>query len=849
MATNDEIRAKDIVPELTDFRDDTDGLFGDGNQSSFFMKALSLAKSILGRIHLLPTTITAFRTGDVIPVDGPSGTAKMSKDDLLKETAENCLNSVNNSISFTDSGSLTTTKHVYKGPVAVGTKITISFVTDKRVNLYAFVNGASSILISSKTSGTAEYTIPAGFEFIGLFAYDGETQYTLNVIGSTIRDVKKDVDAIKENAPIGFIGSGTLTSNNYKIFTGYAKSGTIVNVQVETDERVNVVALVSGSASILYNGVKSVTFDYTIPEGFEGIGFFVYEASTQYKMVVTSATETVLTKAVDALPILTRKIGTTSSSNYNVYTGPVKVGDVITLDLTASKRVNLFALVNGTTSVIINGKTSGTAQYTIPAGFQSIGVFAYDGSTNYVLDVVTGIGGTIVANKNTLKNITSTKLTSNLLNGFCQQEDFTLMDMRDVDSYVKGLQGSVSTIHDIEGDYTRISVPSGASISSTYKQVTIKDVYTKYDVNGKAEVYFSADMKNTENFIGLFVLTNNIWSSPNTRLRNVSDSFGSVTTHIVVSGGTPGASVRFTLKAFFSLNTTLTLDSDLTADIKNAILSLTPINEIGSYENVNNRKSTFGKNLLILGDSISTGSYYSKYLPSLLQLNKMYNVAVSSATICDRSTTSGYDGNPTSSVASGNVLGNQVQKVINNPSDYTDVDIILISAGTNDGTPTAEENTTDGVESFFTSDDGASVVNCTTPTFDSSDTYQTSRKHFAGALRYVVSRLEVLYPNAKIFLSTPIQGGIESRKTPIIQLKQQIVNKIAERLSVNVLHTGECCGILQDFEYGGYYWDSSQATESHPKNGRDLIDALHPNEKGSKKMAEYIANKIESACR
>ena len=37
------------------------------------------------------TTITDFRTGDVIPVDGPSGTAKMSKDDLLRETAENAV--------------------------------------------------------------------------------------------------------------------------------------------------------------------------------------------------------------------------------------------------------------------------------------------------------------------------------------------------------------------------------------------------------------------------------------------------------------------------------------------------------------------------------------------------------------------------------------------------------------------------------------------------------------------------------------------------------------------------------------------------------------------------------------
>ena len=52
----------------------------------------SLATWILGRIKSLATIITSFRSGDVIPVDGPSGTAKMSKDDLLAVTAQNALN-------------------------------------------------------------------------------------------------------------------------------------------------------------------------------------------------------------------------------------------------------------------------------------------------------------------------------------------------------------------------------------------------------------------------------------------------------------------------------------------------------------------------------------------------------------------------------------------------------------------------------------------------------------------------------------------------------------------------------------------------------------------------------------
>jgi hypothetical protein len=39
-------------------------------------------------VHNLATSITSFRIGDVIPVDGPSGTAKMTKDSLLQVTAQ-----------------------------------------------------------------------------------------------------------------------------------------------------------------------------------------------------------------------------------------------------------------------------------------------------------------------------------------------------------------------------------------------------------------------------------------------------------------------------------------------------------------------------------------------------------------------------------------------------------------------------------------------------------------------------------------------------------------------------------------------------------------------------------------
>lgn len=53
-----------------------------------------MANLLLKRIKDWATSITAFRTGDVIPVDGPNGTAKIGKDDLLQETAENALGSI-----------------------------------------------------------------------------------------------------------------------------------------------------------------------------------------------------------------------------------------------------------------------------------------------------------------------------------------------------------------------------------------------------------------------------------------------------------------------------------------------------------------------------------------------------------------------------------------------------------------------------------------------------------------------------------------------------------------------------------------------------------------------------------
>lgn len=89
---------------------------------------LGVTPAAFGKIKDIPTSISQFRTGDVIPVDGPNGPAKMAKDDLFKETAQNALAGnvvpafVPNStttvagLSYMYDGSLYMAKEAYQGP-------------------------------------------------------------------------------------------------------------------------------------------------------------------------------------------------------------------------------------------------------------------------------------------------------------------------------------------------------------------------------------------------------------------------------------------------------------------------------------------------------------------------------------------------------------------------------------------------------------------------------------------------------------------------------------------------------------------------------------------------------------
>lgn len=246
------------------------------------------------------------------------------------------------------------------------------------------------------------------------------------------------------------------------------------------------------------------------------------------------------------------------------------------------------------------------------------------------------------------------------------------------------------------------------------------------------------------------------------------------------------------------------------------------------------QKSAFtGKKILFLGDSITALNTsergWVRYFNEIIQPEQFVNLSVSSARWCDYADTV-YDGNP---VFSGpdqnhnNVMGNQVEKLIRGKDKtsphykevtaYADFDMILIACGTNDGVPSGN------VEGSFTSENEVVALE------------ELDRKVFASAFRYSIEKPQQLYPAAKIYICTPIQGYITTRSYAQSKAKGDYLKLLAGRMSLEVIDTF-CCGICDIYE-------------KKDANGRYLIDGLHPNAAGAKKIGVFNASAVIASYR
>ena len=236
-------------------------------------------------------------------------------------------------------------------------------------------------------------------------------------------------------------------------------------------------------------------------------------------------------------------------------------------------------------------------------------------------------------------------------------------------------------------------------------------------------------------------------------------------------------------------------------------------------DRLNETKTKETLTALILGDSITAltdSRSWLTYFNQIQPINVIQNTAVNGAWLMDKEGTV-YDGNPVYNGADNNVnnvLGNQVQKIINN--EYQTPDIIIIAIGTNGGINCTEQ---DIYNSYY--DASGNLI----------ELENVDRTTSAGAFRYCNETLRTLYPNATIFWCTPIQAYYGLKKPNVVIGWGNNLKNLCEFSSVQCIDTQDC-GITAYTEYNG-------------SNGLYLLDGLHPNANGAKYMGYYNATKVK----
>ena len=246
-----------------------------------------------------------------------------------------------------------------------------------------------------------------------------------------------------------------------------------------------------------------------------------------------------------------------------------------------------------------------------------------------------------------------------------------------------------------------------------------------------------------------------------------------------------------------------------------------------------------GLKMLTLGDSITAmggANGWTYWIKQYLLADKVVNVSVAGSTWQDKVANQTYDGNPQTST-DGNVMGNQVQKVLNAKSngdaDYQDFDVITFSFGTND-TVDFSTQTKESVENQF-------ITNYAQNNYAVVPLESVNRQTLAGAMRYGFQKLHEAYPNAVIFMCTPTQECYESFES--IYQKGDLINYIADRCGAETIDTRRC-GIRNVYESQTTIdYDHPEQSGSAPIQ-TDLMDGIHTNENGAKKIAKYNAREI-----
>ncbi len=103
----------------------------------------------------------------------------------------------------------------------------------------------------------------------------------------------------------------------------------------------------------------------------------------------------------------------------------------------------------------------------------------------------------------------------------------------------------------------------------------------------------------------------------------------------------------------------------------------------------------------------------------------------------------------------------------------------------------------------------------------------------AGAMRWCLQRIMEEFPNARVFVLTPLQtANPEHNHKTEIQI-ETVMKKIAGAMGAQVIDCYNNCGICEKFEVIG-------------GEGRYLADGLHPKQNGQNLQGAYVAKEIRN---
>lgn len=243
------------------------------------------------------------------------------------------------------------------------------------------------------------------------------------------------------------------------------------------------------------------------------------------------------------------------------------------------------------------------------------------------------------------------------------------------------------------------------------------------------------------------------------------------------------------------------------------------------------------------GDSITAGNQWSYHVYKKLGFASHHNVAVGSAVWYKRTittpagsvTTQDYDSPDFAGISDGWLETddlNELQKRANNCAVVhiqhylSDVrngiapkpDVFAFAMGTND-----DINCLGDPDKALT---GKSLTDN-----DSIDLFTE-----AGAMRWCIQTISENFPDARIFVLTPIQSADPAHNAKIEKQIETVFRKVAGAMSVRLVDCFHGCGICEK-------------SENISAEGRYLRDGLHPKENGQELEGAFAASEFLHALR